>query len=126
MEWKTAPDIKKEITKLLLRLNLSYVEAERIFCFRSFGSKSRAWARIWSLPRIWQKALNASPAYCLEILSEKFDKLNLEQQQKILIHELLHIPKNFSGTLLAHRRSRGVRFEKRVEQLFKQILPEPR
>jgi predicted metallopeptidase len=58
----------------------------------------------------------------LEVLAEKFDKLNHEEKKKILIHELLHIPKNFSGALLAHRR-RGARIDRqRVEQLFKKFL----
>lgn len=122
MQWINALDIDKEIKIVISELKLGYLNAERIFCFRSFGSSSRALARIWSLPRIWQQALNISPAYCVEILSEKFDKLNTENKKKILIHELLHIPKNFSGTLLPHRKSRGLSYNKRVELLFRQIL----
>lgn len=112
MEWELAFDIQKEIKKLIQDLKLVHLDPKRIFCFRSHGSKSRAQARIWSLPRIWQKALKTSPAYCLEVLSEKFDRLDKNQKQKILLHELLHIPKNFSGFLLPHRKSRGVRFKK--------------
>lgn len=121
MEWRIAPDIKREIERIIAKLNFSHLLPDRIFCFRSFGSSSRAQARIWSLPRIWQQALKAAPAYCLEIISEKFDKIKPEQKKKILIHELLHIPQNFSGSLLAHRSSRGLSFGKRVEILFKEI-----
>lgn len=104
MTWEFAPDLQKRVAKLVFTLNFSHIDPQRIIVFRSFGSKSMAKARIWSLPRIWQKALNVEPHYCLEVLSEKFDKLSLDQQQKILIHELLHIPKNFSGSLLPHGR----------------------
>lgn len=121
MEWKKAPDIQKEIFKIVTALKLSHVVPGRIFCFRSFGSKSRALARIWSLPRIWQDALDTSPAYCLEILSEKFDKLSLDKQREVLIHELLHVPNNFSGSLLPHRSIKGMRFEQRVKQLFSKL-----
>lgn len=121
MEWKKAPDIQKEVLKIVIALKLSHVVPVRIFCFRSFGSKSRALARIWSLPRIWQDALETSPAYCLEILSEKFDKLSLNRQREVLIHELLHIPSNFSGSLLSHRNIKGMRFEQRVKQLFSKL-----
>ncbi len=104
MEWVFASDIKKEISRLIKSQALIHLFSERIFCFRSFGSKSRAYARIWSFPRIWQKALGVKPAYCIEVISKKFDKLSPEEKEKVLIHELNHIPKNFSGTLLGHRR----------------------
>lgn len=121
MKWELAPDIQKQIVFLVKKLTFSHLCPERVFCFRSFGSKSSALARIWSLPRIWQRALNTKPAYCLEVISEKFDRLALAEQKKILVHELLHIPRNFSGTLLSHRQAKGEGFEKRVEKLFKQI-----
>lgn len=121
MEWEKAPDIQKEIKRIVQYLELHHLEANRIFCFRSHGSKARARARIWSLPRIWQKALKTKPGYCIEILSEKFDHLSSENKRKILVHELLHIPQNFSGTLLPHRRNRGVSFEKKVEKMFKKL-----
>ncbi len=104
MNWEFAPDVKRQVSLLIKKLSFNHLNSKRIFCFRSFGSKSRAYARIWSLPRIWQKALNVKPAYCLEVLSERFDKLSKSEKEKVLIHEFKHIPKNFSGTLLGHRR----------------------
>ena len=54
----------------------------------------------------------------IEVLSEKFDRLNKLEQDKILLHELAHIPKNFSGSLLPHIRKKGKRnFEDRVHEL---------
>lgn len=119
MKWEFAPDVQEQIGYLVNKLSLDHLNLKRVFCFRSFGSKSHAFARIWSLPRIWQKALREEPAYCLEILHERFDKLGLKDQRKVLIHEFLHIPQNFSGSLLPHRKSRGEGFGKRVEKLFK-------
>jgi len=104
MKWELAPDLQKEVANLISTLNLSHIDPKRVIVFRSFGSKSRAFARIWSFPRIWQKALNKKPHYCLEVLSERFEKLNSQQRRKTLIHELSHIPKNFSGSLLPHGR----------------------
>lgn len=124
MEWRQDPYLQKEVAKLVSTLNLSYINSKRVIVFRSFGSKSRAQARIWSLPRIWQKALKVRPHYCLEVLSEKFEKLNPDEKRKVLIHELLHIPKNFSGSLLPHRGRRRRIDRKTVEQLlqkFKQV-----
>lgn len=119
MEWKSAPDIRKELSEITQRLPFSHINLRRVICFRSFGSTSRAQARIWSFPRVWQLALKQPAAYIIEVLSEKFDKLSQEEQKKVLIHELLHIPKNFSGSLLPHRgRGRGIN-RHTVEKLFR-------
>jgi len=121
MEWKTAPDIKREVVKLARLLNLNYLNTSRIFCFRSTGSTSRARARIWSLPKIWQQALGTKAGYCVEVISERFDKLHQEERQTILVHELLHIPKNFSGSLLPHRNRRGEWLDQKLKKLTKEL-----
>lgn len=119
MDWQLAPKLHKRVGKLAKALEFSHIDPKRVMVFQSYGSKSRARARIWSLPRIWQKALKVKPHYCLEVLSEKFDKLSREDQDKILIHELLHIPKTFSGALLSHRGRKRRIDQKVVEKLFK-------
>ena len=121
MEWEKAPDIKREVDKLARELNFDYLNTKRLFCFRSEGSKSRARARIWSLPRIWQQALKTEAGYCLEVISERFDRLTVNEQRKVLIHELLHIPKNFSGSLLPHRNRKGEWLDKKVKELSKKL-----
>jgi predicted metallopeptidase len=120
MDWKSAPDIKRRISFIVKNLDLKWIKPRRIYCFRSKYSTSRAYARIWGLSKVWQLALTQKPAYIIEVLSEKFDKLNTKEQDKVLIHELAHIPKNFSGSLLPHIRKRGKRnFEDRVRQMVK-------
>ena len=103
MELEEAKDIKNRIKHILEALCLNYISPDRVFCFRSRKSKARARARIWSMPRIWQMALKIKSAYVIEVLSEKFDNLSYDDQTKVLIHELLHIPKTFSGALRPHR-----------------------
>lgn len=121
MEWQKAPDINKEITLLVKKLNFTHIDPKRIVAFRSKESKSRARARIWSFPKVWQLALDLPAYYVIEVLSQHFDHLSLSDQRRILIHELMHIPSNFSGALLPHR-GRGRRIDSRtVEQLFKEI-----
>ena len=120
VNWDNAEDIEKRIKFLVTKLQLDWVEPKRVYCFRSTGSKSRAYARIWGLSRVWQKALGRKPAYIIEVLAEKFDHLNNKEQDKILLHEIAHIPKNFSGALLPHTRSRGKRnFHDRVQELVR-------
>jgi len=100
--WEKATDVKKNIINILKVLDMPYVKPGRIFCYRTQGSKSRSYARIWSFPKIFQDALELEPAYVIEVLSRHYDKLNEEEKIKVLIHELLHIPRNFSGALVPH------------------------
>lgn len=118
VDWNKAPDIKIRILQMVNSLKISWVDASRIYCFRSKNSQSRAYARIWGLTKIWQLALSEKPGYIIEVLSERFDKLGRLEQDKVLLHELAHIPRNFSGSLLPHVRKRGKRnFDDRVRQL---------
>lgn len=124
MNLKTAPDIQKRIRFLVKELELKYISAKNLFCFRSTGSTGRAYARIWSLPKIWQMGLSIEAHYCIEVISEKFDRQSLDEQEKILIHELLHIPKNFSGALVPHRTHKHRSFKHyhdHVDELYKQL-----
>lgn len=118
MEWNEAREIKKQIDHIVATLNLSHINTSRIFCFRTNGSKSRSYARIWSFPKIFQSALRVEPAYVIEVLAKHFDKLDTDQKTKVLIHELMHIPKNFSGSLLPHR-GRNRHLGSMVNKLFK-------
>jgi predicted metallopeptidase len=102
LNWEKASDVKKDIIKILKVLDMPYVKPSKIFCYRTQGSKSRSYARIWSFPKIFQDALQLEPAYVIEVLSKHYDRLDEEEKIKVLIHELLHIPKNFSGALVPH------------------------
>lgn len=119
LEWEDAGEVKKDVDEILGILDFSNVDSSRIFCFRTQGSKSRAYARIWAMPKIFQRALNIKPAYIIEVLSRYYDKLNVDEKKKVLIHELLHIPRNFSGALLPHR-SRYRHLQTEVDKLFKE------
>ena len=122
MEWQKADDIRQRLFSILRYTSLDHVDLSRVFVFRSFGSQARAYARIWALPRIWQQALDTPPGYCIEILSERFDPLPETQKTKTLIHELLHIPKTFSGSLVQHRgRGRSGVCHRTVEQVYQEF-----
>lgn len=119
LEWEEASDVKEDLKQILSVIDLPYIDLSKIHCFRTEGSTSRSYARIWAFPKIFQRALHIEPAYVIEILSKYYDPLPRDEQKKVLIHELLHIPKNFSGALLAHR-TRGRHLGKMVNQLFKE------
>lgn len=103
LEWEDAEDVKRDLLKIIKVLDFDHIMPERVFCYRTEGSKARAYARTWMMPKIFQNALDIQPAYVIEVLSKYYDKLSEDEKSKVLIHELLHIPKNFSGALLSHR-----------------------
>ncbi len=120
MELELAPDIQKRLKNIQKNLQLPNIDIKRIVAFRSTGSKARARARIWAFPKIWQMALKIPPHYCIEVISHHFDNQKEDDKNRILIHELMHIPKNFSGALLPHRGRAKVGINRRsVETLFK-------
>lgn len=104
LEFTPAPEILAAVKEIVRRPGYQHIRIKRIFCFRSRGSAARARARIWAFPKIWQQALNQPPAYIIEVLSEKFDHLSPADKTRVLVHELAHIPKNFSGSVLPHWR----------------------
>ena len=122
VEWMFASDIKKRINKLVAGVNIDWIRTSGIYCFRSINSKTRARARIWGLSRVWQMALNTKPAYIIEVISEKFDNLSQHEQDQILLHELAHIPKNFSGSLLPHIRYGKRSFRWKVDELITRYI----
>jgi predicted metallopeptidase len=103
LQFTKAPDLEKEIKRIVAHLELNHIDPKNVSAFRSTGSTARARARIYAMPRIWQQALDVKAHYCIEFLSEHFDHLRTSQQQQVVIHELLHIPKSFSGALVPHR-----------------------
>jgi len=119
MDWQEADDIKKDVADIIKHIEMPHINLQRIYFYRTTGSKTRAYARTWSFPKIFQKALAVEPAYVIEVLSQHYDKLDSDKKKKVLIHELLHIPKNFSGALLPHKtRSRNI--NSLANQLFKE------
>jgi len=122
MRFEFAPDIKERINSILNILNYDHIDSTRIVCMRSYGSKSIATARIWGLSKVWQKALKVKSHYIIEVLHPRFDKLSKEDQDKTLLHELLHIPKKFSGGLVPHN-CFGKKIDRRtVEKLYRKYF----
>ena len=127
MDCERAPDVDVRLQDVIERGDLSHVITPRIICMRSTGARANAYARIWSLPRIWMKALDINPFYVIEVLSEHFDPLPEDEKTKVLIHELLHIPKRFTGGLRPHRYNGGrvdARAVNKVYEVYKKNCPQ--
>ncbi|MCX6706229.1 MAG: putative metallopeptidase [Candidatus Woesebacteria bacterium] len=119
--WREDKKLKQHLKKTIKEADVTWVKSSRVFTYRSINAKTRAYARIWGLSRIWQKALKVEPAYILEVISEKYDRLSENEKAKVLLHEVAHIPKNFSGALVPHiRRGKG-NFYTKVNNLIKRL-----
>ena len=119
LEYVEAPDVKRLVDEIADSLDFFHVVPQFVFCFRSKGSKSeRTIARIHGLGKIWQEALSVPPAYAIEVISERYDKLSEIEKEKTLIHELLHIPKGFTGGFRPHR---GYVDQKIIERLHRAL-----
>ena len=104
IRYELAHDLSERIVDILRRVGMTHVDASRVTCLRSKGSRSRRIiARCHGLSKIMQLALNQGPHYVIEVISERFDTLSREDQTRVLIHELMHIPHSFGGGFRAHK-----------------------
>lgn len=116
MKYEFAPDLQ-EIAEEISKLLFPHVDIQRVKCFRGYGTSSkRTIARCHALGKIMQKAIDTKAFYVLEFLSERFDKLDNEEKIKVIIHELMHIPKTFGGGFKHH----GFVCEKSVNKYYQE------
>ncbi|MEM4625468.1 MAG: putative metallopeptidase [Candidatus Pacearchaeota archaeon] len=118
IRYEFAEDLQAKAEDICKNL-FPHVELDRIKCFRSFNSSSRGTiARCHTLGKLMQKALNVKAHYILEFLSERFDKLSEEEKTKVIIHEIMHIPKSFGGGFKHH----DFVCDKNIELQYKRYL----
>lgn len=102
MKYEFAEDLQKlaeEISGMLF----PHIDLANVRCYRSWGTSSRGTiARCHALNKIMQKAIGIKAVYVLEFLAERFEKMDEEEKVKIVIHELMHIPKSFGGGFKHH------------------------
>ncbi len=80
------------------------MQLEHVAFLRSTGSKARRTiARCHALGKAMQVGMGREKGfYLIEVISEKFDKLSEDERLKVIIHELMHIPKSFGGGFIHH------------------------
>jgi len=89
--------------ELINKLGFNHVPLNRVSCIISKGTKTkRVVARIHTLGKAMQLGMNQEPFYVIELM-ELFFKQTEEEQTKTLLHELMHIPKNFGGGFRHHK-----------------------
>ena len=89
-----------DITKVL---GMEHVKLSGVYAVRSRGGGSRGTiGRCHALSKIWQLALGIKAVYIIEVISERFDRFTRTEQDKVLVHELMHIPLSFGGGFKHH------------------------
>jgi len=102
LKYTDAPDLKKRMDEVVQVLGMKHIDLSRVECLRSFGSSSRGTiARCHALGKLMQNAMKMKAFYAIEFL-ERFDRMNRKEQDKVIIHELMHIPKSFGGGFRHH------------------------
>jgi len=102
MKYVDAPDLKERMIEIVKTLEMNHVDLDRVECLRSFGSKSKyTIARCHTLGKLMQNAMKTKAFYAIEFL-ERFDRMSKVDQDKTIIHELMHIPKTFGGGFRQH------------------------
>jgi predicted metallopeptidase len=103
IRYEIADDIQECFADIVRTLNLSHIDLNKVVCVRSYGSSTkRVVARCHGMSKVLQIAMGIKAFYVLEFLSERFDKLADKEQEETIIHELMHIPKNFGGGFRHH------------------------
>ncbi len=121
MQYSLAPEVKKQIVLLVENLKMEHIKINQIHCIRSHDAKTRAYARIWGMSRLFKEVAGVEPHYIIEVVAKRFDKLPEREKIKTLIHELMHIPKTFSGALLSHRGRYHQINDREIEKIIQNI-----
>ena len=120
MKYNFATDVRDLTLDIINKLELNHIEIDQLHFIRRNGTKSRyVLARIHTLSKVLQKSLKMKPNYVIEVISERYDTYSDTEKEKIIIHELLHIPNSFKGGLLPHK---NIITKKIINKLHKKYL----
>lgn len=116
IKYEPAEDILARLYDIAKKIGMDHVRFSGVYAVRSRGSGARGTiARCHALSRIWQKCLNIKAVYIIEVINERFERMSREDQDKVLIHELMHIPKSFGGGFIHH----NIVNNRNVDKLYK-------
>ncbi|MDG6997957.1 MAG: metallopeptidase [Nitrososphaerota archaeon] len=120
ISYEKAPDVEAIAKKIISTLSLDYIDQGKLHFYRSHGSKSRrVQARIHGMGKIWFDALEMTPHYIIEVISEEFDRLAAPEKERVVVHEIMHIPVKFSGGFVPHK---GKINKRSVERMYRAFL----
>jgi len=121
IKYKIDEGIMRRIYEIVKTLDKDqgHVRLSGVYAVRSHGSQSRGvLARCHALGKIWQLALGINAVYIIEVIDERFERLSQEDQDRVLVHEIMHIPKSFGGGFRHH----NVVNRRNVEGMYKKYI----
>jgi predicted metallopeptidase len=99
--------IKERAIFLASKHSLDWLDFDRIF-FYTYMSNTRTVAKCVGFSKVLQLPNPYIAPYYVIVFNERHfnDKMSRQEKDSTILHELLHIPKNFSGEFsnLAHRK----------------------
>jgi predicted metallopeptidase len=120
LKYESAPDLKEKARKIVVKMGWSYIDLDNVGFLRSFGTSTRGTiARCHAMGKAMQIALGRRGFYVIEFISERFDKMSEDEQIKVIMHELMHIPKTFGGGFRYHDKVNCKTVEKAYDELKK-------
>jgi predicted metallopeptidase len=122
VEYVRDEETEKKVKEIVTNLNLTYIDVRRLAVVKSKGSKSKAIARVWSIPKAILVGFGVEPLYVIELVQERYDKLSEDNKLRTLLHEILHIPRSFKGGLRSHGKFVN---DREVERLLKLLKDRP-
>jgi predicted metallopeptidase len=103
IRYEIANDIQIRFADIVRTLGLHHIDVEKVVCLRSHGSSARrVVARCHGMSKVLQIAMGIKAFYVLEFIAERFDGFSDNEQTETIIHEMMHIPKNFGGGFRHH------------------------
>lgn len=106
-DYTEAEDLKERAKFLAEKHKLIWLDFDRIHFYRYFSNTQTA-AKCSGFSKVLRLPKSHLQPYYVIVFNEKHfnDKLSQLEKDKTIIHELLHIPKNFSGEFssMGHRK----------------------
>ncbi len=97
VEYTEAPDLRERAIKIAARVGMGHLDFDRIHCYR-YTCDTRTVAKITGFFKTLQLAYpHIRPFYVITFNEKNFNRESFEEQNQTILHELLHIPKTFSG-----------------------------
>ncbi|MFA4960154.1 MAG: putative metallopeptidase [Candidatus Pacearchaeota archaeon] len=120
IKYEQAPDVKSVAEEIVYTMDWDHVSLENVAFIRSFGSAARRTiARCHALGKAMQIGMGRQKGfYLIEVISENFDRLSNDEKIKVIIHELMHIPKTFGGGFIHHDKVH----EYSVDKVFQKLM----
>lgn len=115
MKYTFSPELQ-ELTSEIAKTLFPHVDMTRVKCFVSSGSSTRRTiARCHTIGKLMQKTIGVPAHYGIEFIDKTFNRLPEDEKVKVIIHELMHIPKTFGGGFRQH----DFVCEKNVKEMYK-------